>query len=99
MHFHSDYSEQFYSELTAEEVEEVQNSKGTHTEFIIHNKKQRPNHVLDCTKMCLAGLYHMYFKYFKILNKQQKARRRKEIPASWDVFWNLFGDDIEYGDD
>lgn len=93
MHFHSDYSEQFFSELTAEEVEEIQNSKGTHTEFIIHNKKQRANHVLDCTKMCLAGLYHMYFKYFKILNKNQKARRRKEIPASWDVFWNLFGDD------
>lgn len=93
MHFHSDYHEDFFKQLTSEEISEVQNTKGTHTEYFIHNKKQRDNHVLDCTKMCLAGLYHMYFKYFKSLNENQKKHKRKEIPASWDVFWNLFNND------
>lgn len=93
IHFHSDYHEEFFKQLTAEDIEEISNTKGTHTEIYITNSKQRRNETLDTFKMALAGLYFMYFKYFKEFNKRQVAKKRKEIPASWDTFWNLFGDE------
>lgn len=93
MHFHSGYSEEFFKQMTAEEVEEIQNAKGTKTEFFITNKKQRRNESLDTTKMALGGLYYMYYKYFKLLNKRQKLRKKKDIPADWSYFWSLFGID------
>lgn len=93
VHFHADYHADFFKQLTAEEIEEISNTKGTHTEYFITNKSQRRNETLDTFKMALGGLYYMYIKYFKMLNKRQKARKRKEIPPAWDIFWNLFDDD------
>jgi phage terminase large subunit GpA-like protein len=92
VHFHGDYHADFFKQLVSEEVEEISNTKGTHTEFFITNKAQRRNETLDTFKMSLGGLYYMYTQYFKMLNKRQKSRKKKEIPPSWDVFWNLFED-------
>ncbi len=90
IHYHSGYNEDFFKQLTAEDIEEISNSKGTHTEIFITNKAQRRNEALDTFKMALAGLYYMYFQYFKIWNKQRKARKKPEIPPSWDLFWSQF---------
>jgi phage terminase large subunit GpA-like protein len=95
VHFHSDYHSDYFKQLTAEEIEEIQNTKGTFTETFITNKKGRRNEALDTFKMALAGLYYMNVKYFKMLNKRQKSRKKKEITPSWDLFFNLFGSDIE----
>ena len=89
MHFPSDYSEEFYKQLVAEEVTEVINSKGVASWFI-SNTKQRRNETLDCVKMTLAGLYYMYLTYFKILNTRRKAKKQKELRPDWNVFWGLY---------
>ncbi|KKM06431.1 hypothetical protein LCGC14_1744080, partial [marine sediment metagenome] len=90
MHFPSDYSEEYYKQLVAEEVTKITSSKGVETVFI-SNTKQRRNEVLDTTKLALAGLYRMYLKYFEVLNVNRKARKRKEIRPNWQTFWDLFG--------
>ena len=96
IHFPDDYGEDYYRQMVAEEVTETINNKGISTLFI-SNTKQRRNEVLDCTKMCLAGLYYMYLTYFKIWNAQRKARKQKEIRPDWSVFWSLFGEENSDG--
>ena len=93
MHFPSDYSEEYYKQLVAEEVTKITSNKGVETVFI-SNTKQRRNEVLDTTKLALAGLYRMYLKYFDVLNANRKARKRKEIRPSWQIFWDLFDDEV-----
>lgn len=89
MHFPNDYSEEYFKQMVAEEVTEIVNNKGVSTVFI-SNIKQHRNEVLDTTKLALAGLYRMYFKYFEVLNANRKARKRKEIRPNWQMFWDLF---------
>jgi len=93
MHFHAGYSEEYYKQLTAEEVEEIMNTKGTATEYYIHNKKQRRNEVLDVTKMQLGALYYVYFTYFKLWNERRKLRKYSEINRDWSLFWAKMDDD------
>lgn len=88
IHFPEDYSEDYYKQLTAEEVIETIDNKGISTLFI-SNTKQKRNEVLDCTKMALGGLYYSYITYFKLINKNRKARKKKEIPIDWTYFWAL----------
>jgi phage terminase large subunit GpA-like protein len=96
MHFpggETGFNADFYKQMTAEEVEVIMNTKGTASEFIIHNKKQRRNEVLDVAKMQLGALYYMYVTYFKRTNAHRKARKKRELPADWRLFWSLYGDD------
>ncbi len=93
MHFPNDYTEDFYKQLTAEEVREETNNRGVTTIFI-SNTKQHRNEVLDNVKLALAGLYHMYLKYFKTTNAVRKARKQKEIRPDWRLFWELFEDEV-----
>lgn len=95
IHFHSDYHVDYFKQLTAEEIEEIQNTKGTHTETFITNKHQRRNEALDTFKMALAGLYYMNVKYFKLRNKKRKLKKLKEVVPSWELFFGLFGGDNE----
>ena len=97
LHFPCDYSEEFYKQLVSEEVHEIINNKGVSSWFI-SNTKQRRNETLDTTKMCLAGLYYIYFTYFKLLNAQRKLRKQKEIKPNWEMFWvsnNVEGEEEE----
>ena len=86
VHFPCDFSEDFYAELTAEEVTESSNSKGV-VSIMISNTKQRANHALDAHKMALGGLYYMYFKHFELWNADRKLKRWKPIPPDWEIFW------------
>ncbi len=93
LHFCNEYSEDFYKELTAEEVTKIRNAKGVETLFI-SNTKQRANHVLDTHKMALGGLYFLFFKYFELKNAARKKRKLKPIPPDWQYYWRLF-DELE----
>ena len=93
MHFPDDYAENYFEQLVAEEVTTITNNKGVET-FFIQNTKKRKNEVLDTTKLALAGLYRMYFKYFEVLNANRKARKKKEIRPNWQTFWDLFEDEV-----
>ncbi len=93
MHFPNDYSEDYFKQMVAEEVTEVVNNKGVSTVFI-SNIKQHKNEVLDTTKLALAGLYRMFFKYFEVVNALRKSRKQKEIRPGWQTFWDLFEDEI-----
>lgn len=95
IHYHNGYNEDFFKQLTAEDIEEISNSKGTHTEIFITNKAQRRNEALDTFKMALAGLYYMYFQYFKIWNKQRKTKKKTEIPPNWEIFWSQFDSEVQ----
>ena len=90
LHFPKDYSEDYYKQLVAEEIAESVNSKGVSTWFI-HNTKQRRNETLDTFKMCLAGIYYIYLTYFKLLNASRKAKKKKEIKPTWEMFWSSQG--------
>ena len=61
---------------------------------IYTNLKQHRKEFLDTTKLALAGLYRMYFKYFETLNANRKARKCEEIRPNWQIFWDLFEDEI-----
>lgn len=89
MHFPSDYNEDYYKQMTAEDVIETTNDKGQLT-VLIANAKQRRNEVLDCTKMTLGGLYYVYTQYFKLLNAARKLRKKREIVPDWGYFWSQF---------
>ncbi len=88
-HFPIDFSEDFYKQLTAEEVKETSNSKGV-TSILIANTRQARNEALDCHKMALGALYYLFLKYFELQNAHRKLRKRKPINPDWNYFWSLF---------
>ncbi len=94
MHFPMDYHEDYYKQLTAEDVTETVDAKGI-KKYMISNVKQRRNEVLDCCKIALAGLYYTYTQYFKVWNGARKKKKQKEISPDWSLFWSIFGDDQE----
>lgn len=89
IHFPSEYPEDYYKQLTAEEVIPIVDSKGRE-DYEINNPKQRRNEVLDTMKMCRAGIYYMYNNYFYLYNKSLKQSQKKEVDPDWRVFWGLF---------
>lgn len=94
IHYHSDYNEDFFKQLTAEDVIETVDKKGIST-YLIANPHQRRNEVLDCVKECYGGLYWRYFKYFELWNKKRRDRKKAEIPKNWEMFWLSFGKEEE----
>ena len=86
------YPEEYYKQMVAEEVTETLNNKGIATLFIA-NIRQRRNEVLDCTKLCLAGLYYMFLTYFKLWNGKRKFNKQAEVRPDWNMFWSLFGEE------
>jgi phage terminase large subunit GpA-like protein len=98
IHFPIGYNEEYYKQLTSEEIEEIINNKGVST-FIIHNKKQRRNESLDTMKMALAGVYYIFVKYFELWNNTRKNQRRTEIKPDWNIFWAQFGHDSAEDED
>ena len=89
IHFPSEYPEDYYKQLTSEEVVPIVNKKGENS-YEIHNTKQRRNEVLDTMKMTKAGIYYTYIVYFRLHNKRLKQMQKKEIKPDWRLFWNQF---------
>ncbi len=92
LHFPCDFTEDFYKQLTNEEVTEITNNKGV-VSMMIANTKQRAVEVLDCHKMALAGLYFLFFKYFELRNVWRKSRKMKPLTPDWQYYWNLINED------
>ena len=62
--------------------------------FELYHNLQQHQEVLDTKKLAFAGLYRMYLKYFEILNAKRKACKQKEIRPDWQMFWDLFEDEV-----
>lgn len=92
IHFHDGYNEDFFNQLTAEDVIEEVDKKGL-KKIIIGNPKRRRNETLDTFKMALGALYFVYLKYFEIWNEQRKRKKQKEMPVNWQLFWSQLGCD------
>jgi hypothetical protein len=54
---------------------------------------------LDTLKLCLAGVYYTYLKYFELINIVRKRKKQKEIPPNWAYFWAMLGCDVDLGND
>jgi len=89
VHFPGDFESTYYEQLTNEEVVINVDSKGIETQMIL-NVYQKRNEPLDCTKMCLAGLYYAYIKFFEVWNNRLKKQHKKEIQKDWSLFWHYF---------
>lgn len=89
IHFPDDLEETYYKQLTAEEVIVTVDKKGIETTSI-HNSKQRRNEPLDVTKMCYAGIYYAYIKFFETWNKALKRQHKREVQKDWGLFWHMY---------
>jgi len=89
MHFPGDLEETYYTQLTNEEIIVTTDKKGLES-TIIANPKGRRNEPLDVTKMCYAGMYYAYIKFFEVMNKRRKKMHRSEIQKDWTLFWNKY---------
>ena len=90
IHFPSNYPEDYYHQLTAEEIKEITDKNTGQKKILISNSKQKRNEPLDCQKMALGAFYLIYYKYFKILNERRKKSKQNEIKDSWANFWAFF---------
>lgn len=93
IHFHDGYNEDYFKQLTAEEIITHENNKGQVT-LTIGNTKGRRNESLDTMKLALAALYYIQGKYFDLWNAALKRRKKKEVLPSWATFWAQFGREI-----
>lgn len=88
-HFPQGFSEDWYKQLTAEEMHLKVDAKGRKT-YVIENVHQRRNEVLDVIKMNWGAVYFAYYKYFEIRNKALKTQGRTQIEPDWSVFWRMW---------
>lgn len=89
IHFPGDLTESYYDQLTSEEIVETTDNKGIVSTVIV-NSKQKRNEPLDIMKMCYAGMYFAYIKFFEIWNKNLKKNHKKEVQKDLTLFWHMF---------
>jgi len=88
LHFSYEYGNEFYKQLTSEEIVPI-TVKGEKRGFKILNTKQRRNEVLDIVKMNM-GAFHLGLSfYFKLLNEQRKLQKRPEIQEDSGLFFDF----------
>ena len=89
LHIPDGFEEGWFKQMVSEEIVRTVDKKGIETTMVV-NAKQKRNEVLDVTKMCLAGVYYAYIKFFDIWNKNLKKQHKKEVQKDWGLFWHLF---------
>jgi len=87
LHFSYEYGNEFYKQLTAEEIVPIK-IKGVQKGIKILNTKQRRNEVLDTCKMNLAAFQYCLDRYFNILNKSEKNQKRKQTQEDAEIFFD-----------
>lgn len=92
IHFPCDLGEDFYKQLTAEEVYAVKSKSGNKKGVTIENRKGRRNEALDVMKMNYAALYYICLQWFEEINKRRRQQKRKEFPIDWDKFMQMMED-------
>ena len=96
LHFSHEYSNEFYEQMTAEEIVSVK-VRGVTRGYKILNTRQKRNEVLDVTKYNMAALQYAMDRYFLILNQDLKMQKRPEVQEDQGAFFDaiegmLFGD-------
>jgi phage terminase large subunit GpA-like protein len=84
-HFSNEYAEEFFDQLTSEEIVTVV-VKGAVKGTKILNTKQKRNEVLDIMKMGLGVYQYMMDRYFKILNENRKLQKLAPLQESSSLF-------------
>lgn len=87
LHFSFEYGNEFYKQLTAEEIVKI-TVKGAEKGFKILNTKQRRNEVLDVVKMNMACFQWGIDRYFELLNESRRLQKRPEIQEDAEVFFD-----------
>jgi phage terminase large subunit GpA-like protein len=85
LHFSFEYGNEFYKQLTSEEIVQI-TVKGEQRGFKILNTKKRRNEVLDIVKMGMAAVQWAMTKYFQLKNEQRRLQKRPEIQEDYDLF-------------
>lgn len=85
LHFSHEYGNEFYKQLTSEEIVNI-TVKGEKRGFKILNTKQRRNEVLDVVKMNMAAMQYGMTRYFYLLNEQRKLQKRPEIQEDYELY-------------
>lgn len=87
LHFSYEYGEEFYKQLTSEEIIPIK-IKGVQKGIKILNTKQRRNEALDIVKMSMAALQYCMDRYFDLLNKSEKLQKRKLTQEDSSIFFD-----------
>lgn len=88
LHFSHEYGNEFYKQLTSEEIVQI-SVKGELRGYKILNTKQRRNEVLDVVKYNLAAFQWGITRYFELLNEQRKLQKRPEIQEDTELFFDF----------
>jgi phage terminase large subunit GpA-like protein len=83
--FSHEYPEEFFKELTSEEIVPVK-IKGVVKGYKIDNIKGRRNEALDITKYNLALDEYAYIRFFNQVNSYRKSIKQNEVDMSYSVF-------------
>ena len=82
------FGEDFYKQLTAEEIFEEKLKNGR-KKITIENRKQRRNEVFDIAKYNLAAMQFAINRYFEIENNHRKKNHKKEIQVDPHLFFDI----------
>lgn len=96
LHCSYQYSEEFYKQLTSEEIVPV-TVKGVKKGILIQNTKQKRNEVLDTVKYNLAAFQYALDNFFHIYNQNLKSQKRGEIQQDIDLFMDVMEDKLLNG--
>ena len=96
LHFSHEFGNEFYKQLTSEEIVPI-TIKGEKRGFKILNTKQRRNEALDITKMHMAAFQWGMTRYFELLNDQRKLQKRPEIQEDAELFFDFIEEQLLSG--
>lgn len=85
IHFSKDYGNEFYKQLTSEEIFVTIKPNGQKI-IKIENRKQRRNEVFDIAKYQIGAYQFAINRYFEILNEKRKIQKLKPIQNDTEVF-------------
>jgi phage terminase large subunit GpA-like protein len=93
MHFPKTFREDFYKQLTSEEVFE-QRLKNGKKKITIENRKQKRNEVFDIAKYNIAAFTFAINRYFELENQHRKKNHKKEIQVDTHHFFKVLEDSL-----
>jgi len=88
IHFPKTFGNEFYKQLTSEEVFIETNRKGIKL-VSIENRKQRRNEVLDVVKYNFGAFQFALDRFFELENKKRRDQKREEMQQDVDLFFDV----------
>lgn len=88
LHFSYEYGDEFYKQLTSEEIVRV-TVRGVDRGIKILNTKQRRNEVLDVVKYNMAAFEYAIDRYFDLLNKRLVSMKKNTVQQEVSIFFDF----------